>query len=143
LDLGATDIYLKDSAPIKSINHKHNPIQVTIPNGKSMISLATATLPIPQLPKEATTGYIIPGLNKSLISVTKLCTTGCTVLFRDEECIVKHKKGNGVLRGKKHNKNGLWYIPFLANNTPTDCIIQRDADISQEGSTNPRAWKKS
>jgi hypothetical protein len=90
-----------------------------------MFSSATATLPIPQLPKEATMGYIIPGLNKSLISVTKLCATGCTVLFSDEECIVKYK-GNEVLRGKKHNKNGLWYVPLLANNTPTDFIIQRE-----------------
>jgi hypothetical protein len=60
LDLGATDIYLKASAPIQAINHNHIPIRVTIPNGKSMFSLATATLPIPQLPKEATMGYIIP-----------------------------------------------------------------------------------
>eukprot|EP00804_Cyclotella_cryptica_P023159 CCRYP_000369-RB/>CCRYP_000369-RB protein AED:0.52 eAED:0.42 QI:0/0/0/0.66/0/0/3/0/220 len=78
LDSGATDIYLKASAPIQTINYNHIPIGVTIPNGKAMVSSATATLPIPQRPKEALTGYIIPGLNKSFIPVTKLCAPGCT-----------------------------------------------------------------
>ena len=46
------------------------------------------------LPKEATTGYVIPGMkNHSLISVTKLCRAGCKVLFSTDECIVVH---NGI-----------------------------------------------
>ena len=90
-----------------------------------MTSSASATLPIPQLPPAATTGYIIPGLNKSLISVTKLCAAGCTVLFREDECVVKFK-GNEVLRGKKHDKNGLWYIPLLSTNQGANFVIQRD-----------------
>ena len=90
-----------------------------------MTSSASATLPIPQLPPEATTGYIIPGLNKSLISVTKLCAAGCTVLFSEDDCVVKFK-GNEVLRGKKHDKNGLWYIPLLSTNQGSNFVIQRD-----------------
>ena len=125
LDSGATDIYLKESAPIQAINYNHVPIRVTIPNGKSMISSASATLPIPQLPKEALSGYIIPGLNKSLISVTKLCAAGCNVLFSDDECIVMFN-GNELWQGKKHDKNGLWYVPLLPDTSPTNYILQRE-----------------
>ncbi len=125
MDSGATDIYLKESAPLQTINYNHNPIRVTIPNGKSMVSSASTTIPISRLPKEALSGYIIPGLNKSLISVTKLCAAGCNVLFSDDECIVTFN-GNEVLRGRKHDKNGLWYVPLLPDTSPTNYIFSRE-----------------
>eukprot|EP00804_Cyclotella_cryptica_P027480 CCRYP_007451-RA/>CCRYP_007451-RA protein AED:0.41 eAED:0.39 QI:0/-1/0/1/-1/1/1/0/327 len=126
LDSGATDIYLKDSAPLQNINYNHVPINVTIPNGKTMSSSASATVPIPQLPNEALSGYIIPGLNKNLISVTKLCAAGCTVQFSDHECIVTFNSIE-VLRGKKNNKNGLWYVPLLPDTSPGFSIPPRQA----------------
>ena len=88
IDSGATDSYIKPTAPTKTKTTTHNRIQVTIPNGSSMESTAKATLQINDLPEQATSGFIIPGLNKTLISVTKLCNAGCKVLFSAKECIV-------------------------------------------------------
>ena len=83
------------------------------------------------LPKEATTGYVIPGMkNHSLISVTKLCRAGCKVLFSSDECVVIHK-GIEVLRGRLHPKNGLWYLPINQKQTDTTFLIHNDSKLKQ------------
>eukprot|EP00804_Cyclotella_cryptica_P019678 CCRYP_016444-RA/>CCRYP_016444-RA protein AED:0.41 eAED:0.38 QI:0/0/0/1/0/0/3/0/339 len=102
LDSGATDIYLKDSAPLQNINYNHVPINVTIPNGKTMSSSASATVPIPQLPSGAVRIHH-PRTQQEF-------NLGCTVRFSDHECIVTFNDIE-VLRGKKNNKNGLFFYP--------------------------------
>ena len=111
IDSGATDNYITPRAPTTERNSNHNPVNVTIPNGGTMISAATANIPHPTLPTPAKSGYIIPGLNKTLISVPKLCAAGCQVTFNDASCTVTHK-GKIVWEGKKNVSNGLWYVPL-------------------------------
>ena len=79
---------------------------------------------LPKLPPQAQTGFVIPGLNKTLISVTKLCAAGCNILFNKDKCIVTHK-GKVVLEGIHHHRNGLWYVPSLSDKPHTaNYIIQ-------------------
>jgi hypothetical protein len=75
---------------------------------------ATVNIPHPTLPAAAKSGYIIPGLNKTLISVPKLCAAKCTVLFDEHTCVVTHK-GHEVWTGTKKLRNGLWYVPLNGN----------------------------
>ena len=114
IDSGATDNYLNEAAPANDFNTNHNPINVTILNGGTMSSTATVNIPHPTLPAATKSGYIIPGLNKTLISVPKLCATGCTVLFDEHTCFVTHK-GHVVWTGTKKLRNGLWYVPLNGN----------------------------
>ena len=79
-----------------------------------MSSTATVNIPHSTLPASAKSGYIIPGLNKTLISVPKLCAAGCTVLFDEHTCVVTHK-GQVVWTGAKNLRNGLWYVPLNGN----------------------------
>jgi hypothetical protein len=111
LDSGASDNYGKETAPSEKKTAKHDQISVTVPNGATMKSSHLTVFPIPNLPTKAKEGYIIPGLNKNLISVTKLCDHGCKVLFSSNECIVMHNNVE-VIRGERSKSNGLWYIPL-------------------------------
>jgi hypothetical protein len=80
---------------------------------------------IPNLPTKAKEGYIIPGLNKNLISVTKLCDHSCKVLFSRNECIVMHNNLE-VIRGKRSKRNGLWYIPLIKTHGAQNITIVDD-----------------
>jgi hypothetical protein len=68
LDSGASDNYLTKEAPTVEKTVKHQPIQVTISNGRCLKSSHKAKLPNKQLPNKARESYVIPGVkNHSLI----------------------------------------------------------------------------
>ena len=90
-----------------------------------MTSAATANIPHPTLPASAKSGYIIPGLNKTLISVPKLCAAGCNVLFNDHTCVVTYK-GKVVWEGTKNVRNGLWYVPLNGDKKQYSYCIEND-----------------
>ena len=89
-----------------------NPISITIPNGKSMISTHTCNLDIPWLPNHVTEAHIVPGLaHASLISTGTFCEAGCKVIFDTRECRV-HYKEKLVLAGGKDKNMALWKLPI-------------------------------
>jgi hypothetical protein len=129
-DSGCSDNYFTPKAKTKNQKTSHTPVNVTLPDGTTLRSSHSCEMDVP-LPKSATTGYIIPGMkNHSLISVTKLCHTGCKVLFSTDECVVIHK-GIEVLRGRLHPKNGLWYLPINQKQTDTTFLIHNDSNVEQ------------
>ena len=78
LDSGATSHFLVPDAPTINVQPALNPLHVTMPDGNSVSSTHTCELDLPQLPKQARLGHIIPGLSKhSLLSVIKLCNAEC------------------------------------------------------------------
>ena len=82
LYLGATSHFLVTTAPITNITPARSPLNVKLPDGACVSSTHTCTLNLPQLPKRAREGHIIPGLaSHSLMSVVKLCNAGCEVIF--------------------------------------------------------------
>ena len=107
-DSGCSDNYFTPKAKTKNHKVAHAPINVTLPDHTTLRSSHSCEMDV-TLPKAATTGYVIPGTNNhspTLISVTKLCCTGCKVLFSADECVVIHN-GVEVLKGRLHSKNGL------------------------------------
>ena len=73
LDSGATRHFLVTDATATGISVATNPITVTIPDGSRLTSTHKRELNLPQLPKAARTGHIIPGMSSySLMSVVTL-----------------------------------------------------------------------
>ena len=98
-DTGATGIFLQPTAPHNQYTTGAPPIVVVIPNGKAMRSTQECQLQLDQLPAQARTGHILPGLARhSLISIGHFCDAGCTAEFTANTVNVK-KDGNILLRG--------------------------------------------
>ena len=108
-------------APITNITPAINPLSVKLPDGAYVSSTHTCTLALPQLPTRTRKCHIIPGLaSYSLMSVVKLCNSGCEVTFTKIDCQVKHL-GRVVIRGSKCTRTGLWMIKLnnAAKSTPS------------------------
>ena len=124
IDSVATSHFLVTTAPITNIIPASNPLTVKLPAGACVPSTHTCTLTLPQLPTRAREGHIIPGLaSHSLMSVVKLCNSGCEVTFTKIDCQLKHL-GRIILRGSKCTIIGLWMIkldnsakitPYISN----------------------------
>lgn len=126
LDSWATDSYLKTTAPMWKKQPHTWPNQSHNTQWQHITSSATATYNIATLPLDARTGFILPGLNKTLISVTKLCTAGCNISFSNEKYIVTYN-GHVILEGICNNKNGSCHIPLLDKPYTANYAITCDA----------------
>lgn len=117
LDSGATGHFVTPQAPLTDIREDKNPVRVTIPNGKTIVSTQVGRINWPLLPDTATTAKIIPELKgKSLIAVKQLNDAGCTVILHPKYCIVLHKN-KIMLHGIKCPETKLWIIPLNYMNT--------------------------
>ena len=112
LDSGATSHFLCTDAEAKDVRPTNDPITVTIPDGTKLTSTHTRELDLPNLPKAARTGHILPGMSAySLISVVTLCNAGCRVTFDMIGVTVTHR-GRLVMEGRKCTRTGLWMVPI-------------------------------
>jgi hypothetical protein len=121
-DSGATSNFLTIDAHVVNIQPTTKPLQVRIPNGNYLQSSHTCQLDIPQLPKAARLGHIIPGMKgHSLISLVQLSNAGCQININRCELKVFYQ-GKLVLQGQKCNCNrtGLRLIPLKIFMRPTD-----------------------
>ena len=83
VDSGATPMYIAPNTLYGKMNTTENKIRVGTANGQVASSIATATLPIPQLNADfPTKGYIMPTFTNTLIGVGPICDANCTVVFR-------------------------------------------------------------
>ena len=83
VDSGATHMYIAPNAPYGKINTIENQIRVGTENGQVASSIATDTLPIPQLNADLPTKvYIIPTFKNKLIGVGPICDANCKLVFR-------------------------------------------------------------
>ena len=121
LDSGASDHYLKQNPETNKVSQdNYDPITVTLPNGTSLKSTERCTLPIPLMSNKATTAHVIPKLNKSLISIGKLCDANYTAVFTNKDVKICRNpiqipQQDILLTGKRDATNGL-YITQLQNN---------------------------
>ena len=119
MDSGATGNFLVTDAPISERTETHDQISVTLPDGSQVESTHTGLVDIPQLPKAARIGHVIPGLNThSLMSVVVLCNAGYEVLFTKIGVTVKYR-GSTILTGSKCTRTGLWMVPITQTTTET------------------------
>jgi hypothetical protein len=81
-DSGCTEHFLLENAKCSNKKSTVTPLAVQLPNGDTITSTHTAMLNMPSLPHEARQAHIIPGLAQhSLLSVGKMCDSGCSVTF--------------------------------------------------------------
>lgn len=85
---------------------------VSLPNGALLQATHMAYLNLSFLPLAARLCWILPGLNKSLISVASLADAGLTTTFTATEAVVSAADGSVLLRGSRCENNGLWTIPI-------------------------------
>ena len=106
LDSGATSHFLVTDASATGISVATNPVTVTIPDGSKLTSTHKRELDLPQLPKAARSGHVIPGiLAYSLMSVVTLCNSGCKIVFEAWGIgVTVTYSGTIVLEGKSVQK---------------------------------------
>ena len=92
---------------------EHNPIQAVQTGGQLMESSVEATtareLLSSPVPQGMFNGHVLPTLkNHSIISLGKICDTGCEVLLAKKRALILHND-MAILGGiRKHI--GLWYL---------------------------------
>ena len=120
LDSGATDHYLHQNPNTTHISQKeYTPITVTLPNRNKLTSTQKCTPPICEMNKQTKSGHIIPNLNKSLISIGKICYANYTAVFTNKDVrIIKSPiqipKNETLPTGHRDATNGL-YVTDLDN----------------------------
>ena len=89
-----------------------SPFHVTLPDGYKIQASHTTLLPIPQLPITAREAHIFPDLdNHSLISIGKLCDSGCIAIFTKTHVYIQFNNIT-ILSGRRHPTSGLYYTTF-------------------------------
>jgi hypothetical protein len=85
-------------------------MHVNMPNGKSIQSSHTSNLLLTALSLHARKAHIFPGLvHNSLLSVGKLCDSGCNITFTKEEVEVT-KDGKYVMLGSLDPHSRQWRV---------------------------------
>ena len=110
-DTGATGHFLRPTAPHNQYTTGAPPIVVSIPNDEAMRSTQECQLQLNQLPAQARTGHILPGLARHpLISIGHFCDASCTAEFTANT--VKVKKDGNILISGWRAPPGLWHLPL-------------------------------
>ena len=85
----------------------------TIPNlGQSMLNLTDQ-----DTDRDLQSIFQIAAVTRPLMSVGKICDEGHSVLFTDEEAVVRSKDGSELAKFKR--KNGGLYVAELKLRSPT------------------------
>jgi hypothetical protein len=88
------------------------PLEVRLPNGATIASTHTATLDLPSFPNAVRQAHILPVLaHHSLLSVGKVCHSGCAVKFTANKVAVTHGAAT-ILIGQRDKESGLWCVPL-------------------------------
>ena len=117
IDSGATSHFMTEdlNLPTDGASNK----EVFLPNNAKLRTSRRTKLPFDTLTNAAREADILPGLKRSLLSVSKMSDEGYTTIFHPgEEGVTIHKKGTirlttsepPVLKGEKENMAKLWTI---------------------------------
>jgi hypothetical protein len=112
LDSGCTAHFLLANAKCTHKLLAATPLEVHLPNGATVASTHTATLNLPSLPHASRQAHILPVLAEhSLLSMGKICDSGCTVTFTATKVAVKNS-ATKILTGQRDKESGLWRAPL-------------------------------
>ena len=117
-DSGATNHYFtqKDAKYLSNLQPTTMGLTVQLPNADCIPTTAKGTLPLnAKLPTSATTTYVLPQLQTSLISLGQLADTGCHIHLNKDTLKVYHNFKR-ILTGHRNKSDGLWDIPLLPQN---------------------------
>lgn len=96
-------------------------IRVGCANGSYMRAVATDTLGLPQLPRQARSCHKFNDISIPLISVPKLCEAGCTVDFQQDTVTINDKQGTTLVTGRRYPYRNLYMID-IPSGTPTPLL---------------------
>jgi len=124
IDSGATSHFITEelNLPMEGASNK----EVFLPNNAKLRTSSRTKLPFDTLTNAAREADVLPGLKRSLLSVSKMSDEGYTTIFHPgEEGVTIHKKGTinittsepPVLKGEKENMAKLWTISATDNST--------------------------
>jgi hypothetical protein len=133
IDSGATSHFMTEDLdlPTKGVSNK----EVFLPNDTRLRTSRRTQLPFDTLTTAAREADILPGLKRSLLSVSKMSDEGYTTIFHPgEEGVTIHKKGTirlttsepPVLKQQKlHNKRRLFttYTAYHQYRIPYDIFM--------------------
>jgi hypothetical protein len=112
LDSGCTSHFLLENAKCSKKKSTTTPLAVRLPNGDTITSTHTALLNMPVLPQAARQAHILPGLAQhSLLSVEKMCDSGCSVTFTASNVTVTNGEST-ILTGLRDKEFNLWRTPL-------------------------------
>ena len=119
LDSGASSHYIAENhAHILQNVRKDTSVNVNLPNGNTLASTLIGTLSMLGKPShKASQAHVIQGLNKSLLSIGKICDANYTAVF-DKTSVKICKQSlhvpeeTIVVRGQRNPTNGLWTTPL-------------------------------
>ena len=120
-DTGSTGHFFTINNPaLGNVQRAKNPITVELPNGDSIISTHTGTLPIQGPPPKATLTHTFPELGPtSLLSIGVLCDEGCVATFTKYTVTVTYND-QVILTGTRNiTTNNLWQIQLPQTTQPT------------------------
>ncbi len=130
-DTGATSLFLTTGAPCVNKRRTLNPITVTLPDGRKIVSSHICDIRIPGLPT-VLTGHIMPEMTTaSLFGIRILCKAGCRVVFDDEKCQVFYEN-NIILTGFKDPVSDLWTLPIHPH-----ASLRTTLDVKRQSSPGP------
>jgi hypothetical protein len=112
LDSGCTVHFPLANAKCSNKKSTATPLAVRLPNGDTITSTHTATLNMPSLPHAARQAHILPGLAQhSLLSVGKMCDSGCSVTFTASSVTVTNGEST-ILTSLRDKESILWRVPL-------------------------------
>eukprot|EP00957_Ditylum_brightwellii_P079843 6071906-Ditylum_brightwellii.AAC.1 len=88
--MGVSDHYIRTDAPHRKDKTNKKQIAVGVPNGESVQSKYACKIELGNTPQEGKTGYIIKDITTNLVSIGRLCDTGCKATFSKDGVVVKH-----------------------------------------------------
>ena len=111
-DSGTTRNFFTTDAPTINVQQAKNPITIRIPDGRQLNATHCCELNLPQLPPEARTGHIVPGMKgHSLVSLVQLARAGCSISINNDNMNITNQ-GQQVMSAIKCPKSGLWLLPL-------------------------------
>ena len=122
LDSGATSHFMTED--LNLLTEGASKKEVFLPNNAKLRTSRRTQLPFDTLTTAASEADILPGLKRSLLSVSKMSKEGYMTIFHPgEEGVTIHKKGTirlttsepPVLKGEKENMAKLWTISATDN----------------------------
>jgi hypothetical protein len=93
---------------------------VGLPDTSTIQATHTCTLNLPNLPTAAQSAHIFPKMQAALLSIPKLCDSGCTARLSATDIIVTDRKGTVIIIGTRDPSTKLWHVPLQSpNDTPS------------------------
>jgi hypothetical protein len=99
-DSGFSGFYFSRGAPVANYNPRAPTVSITVTNGCSEYSVASATLAsVSTLPPSTMSGHVMPSFPHTLIGLGPFADQGCKIVFNKTSVTVFHLDGHPILKG--------------------------------------------